>query len=304
MTELLTTSELPKAAALLKQGHLVAFPTETVYGLGAALCQEEAILQIYAVKGRPSDNPLIVHVSAIEQVEAIAVCIPSAFYKLATAFWPGPLTVVLPKHPSFCSVATAGLNSVAVRMPSCKVALELISQVGSPVVAPSANLSGKPSPTEAAHVLQDLEGEIAAVIDGGPSLFGIESTVVSLLEGAVQLLRPGSIHKEALEEVLGCKIEESISTQALAPGMKYRHYAPKCPVFLVETEEELLLTARSFQQAMILSGNPHPLSEATLYRTLRLADEKGCDAVIVLLDKALLLQPALMNRLKKAEFSV
>ena len=205
-TERLSPDQLQRAADLLKAGHLVAFPTETVYGLGAPIFSPEAIQSIFKVKGRPADNPLIAHVSSVEQVSRIALEIPEAFYRLAEVFFPGPLTVVLKRRPDVPSIVSAGLETIAVRMPSHPIALKLISLVDEPLVAPSANLSGMPSSTQAEHVLDDFDGKIAAVVDGGKTEIGIESTVINLLGETPILLRPGSISKEALEKVLGYPI--------------------------------------------------------------------------------------------------
>lgn len=264
-TLILDASELERAATLIQAGQLVAFPTETVYGLGASVFDRQAILSIFQVKGRPSDNPLIVHVHSVEQVAQVACAIPPLFYRLAEAFWPGPLTCVLKRHPQIPSLVSAGLESVAVRMPSHKIALELIRLVQAPLVAPSANLSGKPSPTALKHVLEDFDGNIAAVIEGGESEFGIESTVISLLDEKPVLLRSGSITKAQLEEKLGYSIAVASSVQSgpvLSPGMKYRHYAPQSPIVIVETEQELALRLQLPGYKMVLSHSELNLETA------------------------------------------
>ena len=315
MMVVLSSLELERAADLIRSGQLVAFPTETVYGLGASVFHTEAVASIFQVKGRPSDNPLIIHVHSVEQVEEVACEIPPIFYELVDAFWPGPLTCVLKRHPRVPFSVSAGLESVAVRMPSHPVALELIRLVQAPLVAPSANLSGKPSPTCLSHVLEDFQGKIAAVVEGGESEFGIESTVVSLLGEKPVLLRPGSITRERLEERLNCTIEvaHGIPTgPVLSPGMKYRHYAPKCPIVIVETldelSEKLLYPLKG--KRMVLSHSAlnffasntvfHLLSAKNLYSLLRVSDSEGVEEIVVLCDSAMQQDAALMNRLIKA----
>jgi len=318
-TRVLDRSELETAAELILAGQLVAFPTETVYGLGASVFHEEAIESIFRVKGRPSDNPLIVHVHSLEQVKEVAREIPPLFYQLAEAFWPGPLTCILKRNSSVPSLVSAGLDSVAVRMPSHKTALELILRAQVPLVGPSANLSGKPSPTSVEHVLEDFKGQIAAVVDGGESEFGIESTVISLLGGKPVILRPGSITQACLEKILGysLEVEHAVTTGAVvSPGMKYRHYAPKCPIVLVDTMAQLLEQLRAQPQkgkrgsCMVLSHSAlnlkspgiqfHLLSAKTLYSLLRRSDAEGVQVLFVLCDQQMQADEALMNRLMKA----
>lgn len=228
---------LKPAADTLRSGGLVAFPTETVYGLGAVLDNEVALSEIFKVKGRPNDNPLILHIWHINQLEGITPTVNPRYQKLIERFWPGPLTLIFPKKPEVSSLVTAGLPTVAVRMPSHPVAKELLRQTNLPVAAPSANLSGKPSPTRGEHVILDLNGKIPLIIDAGNCSNGIESTVLIALDGKPMILRPGSITREMLEDTLSEKVE-LVSLKAVdkpqAPGMKYRHYAPKAPVTLVE----------------------------------------------------------------------
>lgn len=228
-----------EAGTLLKSGALVAFPTETVYGLGANALDETASAKIYAAKGRPSDNPLIVHIAEIDSLALITEDIPEAAIKLAESFWPGPLTMVLKKSAAVPLGTTGGLNTVAVRMPSHKVALELIRAGGGYIAAPSANTSGRPSPTLASHVADDLDGIIPMIVDGGAVGIGIESTIVDLTEEIPTILRPGFITKEMLEAVVGqVQIDKGLQADAKtppkAPGMKYRHYAPKAELIIVE----------------------------------------------------------------------
>lgn len=223
---------LEEAGRILREGGLVAFPTETVYGLGGDALNPGSSRKIYAAKGRPSDNPLIVHICRWEDLAKIAAEIPEAAEKLARRFWPGPLTMVLHKSEQVPYETTGGLDTVAVRMPEHPVALELIRAAGGFVAAPSANTSGKPSPTLAAHVLEDMNGRIEMILDGGAVNIGLESTIVDLTSDKPEVLRPGYITREMLEEVLG-EVETDVTILSAdsgqapkAPGMKYRHYAP------------------------------------------------------------------------------
>lgn len=230
--------QISQAAQLLKKNELVAFPTETVYGLGANAASDEAVAKIYQAKGRPSDNPLIVHVASKEQVKEVAGPIPPIAEKLIDAFWPGPLTLVLPKKDGLSSLVTAGLDTVAVRMPDHPLALALIKEAGVPIAAPSANLSGKPSPTLARHVAHDLTGRIAGIVDGGPTGVGVESTVIDCTSEVPVILRPGGITKEQIEEAAGqVEVDRALLKEGEAPkspGMKYTHYAPKAEVTVVK----------------------------------------------------------------------
>ena len=237
---------MKEEGALLKEGALVAFPTETVYGLGANALDAEASAKIYAAKGRPSDNPLIIHIADMESLSLIVEEIPKAAVKLAEKFWPGPLTMVMKKSEIVPYGTTGGLDTVAVRMPSHPIALELIRCGGGYVAAPSANTSGRPSPTIAEHVADDMDGIIPMIIDGGAVGIGIESTIVDLTEDVPTILRPGFITKEMLEEVVGeVQIDKGLETDAKvapkAPGMKYRHYAPKAELIIVEGCQEAVV---------------------------------------------------------------
>lgn len=308
-TKVLSSHEILEAAALLREGELVAFPTETVYGLAAPVFSAPAIQKIFTSKGRPSDNPLIVHLSEQADLSRVAVEIPESFF-LLSEFMPGPLTLVLKRHPDVPDVVSGGLDSVAVRFPSHPVARALIRAVGEPLVAPSANLSGKPSSTTAAHVLEDFEGKIAAVIDGGACPIGIESTVLSLLDAErPMILRPGQITKEQLEAVLGRVIALPTGGEKLvSPGMKYRHYAPRAQVKIFRRKMELqeYLEQDSSKRRMLLSRQPlegmehYRLSSERLYAHLRLADRMGCEEVLCLCEEDLLVQEGLMNRLLRA----
>ncbi len=240
-----TNEALSLSASILKKGGLVAFPTETVYGLGADALNEEAVGKIFKVKERPPDNPLIVHVAHVEMIEQLAYNIPKEVYILGERFWPGPLTLVLSKKASVPDITTGGISSVAVRIPAHPTAQSLLRIVGIPLAAPSANLSGRPSPTTAEHVMHDLAGRIEAVLDGGECAVGVESTVLSLLSNPPALLRPGGVTLEMLQESLDAKVidlsvddgEEFSKGAPPAPGMKYRHYATNAPLYLVEGEE-------------------------------------------------------------------
>lgn len=234
---------IKQAGDILQAGGLVAFPTETVYGLGGDALQKESSRKIYAAKGRPSDNPLIVHICRWEDIALIVQEIPEAAKKLAQAFWPGPLTMILKKSAAVPLETTGGLETVAIRMPENKIALALIAAAGGYIAAPSANTSGKPSPTCAAHVKEDLDGKIDMILDGGSVGIGLESTIVDLTDSAPTILRPGYITKKMLEEALSAPVEtdrtilDANAKQApKAPGMKYRHYAPKGELTIVDGE--------------------------------------------------------------------
>lgn len=236
----LSKNDTKKAADILKNGGIVAIPTETVYGLAASAFNEKAISKIFKAKGRPADNPLIVHISNLKDIYEVVSSFPETAQKLAEKFWPGPLTMILPKNPNIPSIVTAGMDSVAVRFPSNKIAQEIISFSGVPLVAPSANLSGSPSPTEFLHVCEDLEGRADALVDGGSCCIGLESTVISLLNDTVSLLRPGAITVSQIKSIVGdVQINNGVylkldpKEKVLSPGMKYKHYAPKTKVILV-----------------------------------------------------------------------
>lgn len=255
--------ELMEAARILREGGLVAFPTETVYGLGGNALDEDAARKIYAAKGRPSDNPLIAHVSCMEEVAPLVSEIPEAGRKLMEAFWPGPLTIIFPKSGKVPYGTTGGLETVAVRMPVDPVANRLIALAGVPVAAPSANTSGRPSPTTADHVWQDMKGRIDMIIDGGPVGIGVESTIVDVSGEVPAVLRPGAITMEMLKRVLGeVTIDPAIlgpmaeGVRPKAPGMKYKHYAPKADLTLVEAErwEDMALAVNRLAQEKLEAG--------------------------------------------------
>ena len=233
------------AAETIKEGNLVAIPTETVYGLGADGLNPEAVAKIFAAKGRPQDNPLILHIADAQQLDKLCHDIPESAYRLAEAFWPGPLTMVLPAKEIVPKCTTAGLPTVAVRCPDSKITREIIRLAGVPVAAPSANLSGKPSTTTAEHVYHDHTGKIPLIVDGGACRVGVESTIIDLTETPPRLLRPGGITPEQLTAVLGeITVDKAVTAQidkdavVKAPGMKYRHYAPDCQVLIVSGSTE------------------------------------------------------------------
>lgn len=231
---------IEKAGNILREGGLVAFPTETVYGLGADALNEQAAKKIYAAKGRPSDNPLIVHIADMGALDRIAEEIPEEAGKVAEAFWPGPLTMILKKSREVPAGTTGGLETVAVRMPDHTVAQEVIRAGGGYIAAPSANTSGRPSPTEARHVAADLDGKIDMILDGGPVEIGVESTILDMTVMPPMILRPGAVTKEMLEALIGEVAVDRTLTDSdskkppKAPGMKYRHYAPRAELVVID----------------------------------------------------------------------
>lgn len=240
---------IEKAGQILKEGGLVAFPTETVYGLGGDALRPDASMKIYSAKGRPSDNPLIVHIADINALKDLAVDVPDTAYKLAKKFWPGPLTMILKKSEKVPYETTGGLDTVAIRMPSEKTAARLIKESGVYIAAPSANLSGRPSPTKACHVIEDLSGRIDMIIDGGDIEIGLESTIVDLTVDVPMILRPGYITGAMIKECLGAVTydktvisHEILKERPKAPGMKYRHYAPKAELTIIEGENEKVIS--------------------------------------------------------------
>ncbi len=316
------------AANLLKENEVVALPTETVYGLGGNAESDEAVEKIYAAKGRPGDNPLIIHIAEKSQLQRFVAEIPAKAEVLMDSFWPGPLTIIFKKADGVLSEkATAGLTTVAVRMPDHPVALALFKACGLPIAAPSANSSGKPSPTSAAHVLEDLEGKIAGVLDGGSTGVGVESTVIDCTEQIPVILRPGGVTKEQLESVIGeVRIDPALLNEEArpkAPGMKYRHYAPEAPLYLVsgtraflqqlvdEKHEEglrvgVLTTeehAGDYKADVVLTcGRRRELETvaAALYDTLRKFNQMDVDIILSEMFPGTGVGHAIMNRLQKA----
>ena len=316
------------AADILNNGGIVAIPTETVYGLAASALNDEAVKKIFIAKGRPQDNPLIVHVSDISDLEKIAVDIPKSAYTLARAFWPGPLTMVLKKGNAVCESVSTGLDTVAIRMPSDKTALEVIKVSGLPLAAPSANVSGAPSPTSYAHVLNDMDGKIDAVLLGENCSVGVESTVISLVGEKPRLLRPGGIGPEELIAVLGdLVVDKAVTAQVdkdevvKAPGMKYRHYAPSEPVVIVSGSREKAAAyihnhfepgdrVLCFEEELSLYADCNPLSygqeadvatlSAGLFAALRELDDPTIHQVYARCPVGGGIAYAVQNRLKKA----
>ncbi len=295
----------------IKNGDVVAFPTETVYGLGADAWNSEAIAKVFETKGRPSDNPLIVHVSDFDQINDFAAEIPEAAQLLIEEFWPGPLTLVFEKKPEVLDVVTAGLNTVAIRMPANEIALSLISKTN-PLVAPSANRSGAPSPTKASHIKADF-GSSVLVIDGGSTQVGLESTVLDISGEQPMILRPGVIGKDQIEQVLNqtVLIDDKNSEKPKSPGQKYSHYKPKADVKWLDSEDEfedssslfLLLNAEIEQQNVINYTQDFEKLARELYDRFRQADLDGYKKVIIepfdeRYDSSVI--PALLNRIEKA----
>lgn len=325
---------IKKAAGLIQKGGLVAFPTETVYGLGANGLDPVAVNRIFEAKGRPADNPLILHIANPKDVFYLAGIVPLKAQVLIENFWPGPLTLVFPKGKFIPEEATGGLDTVAIRMPRHNTALALIREAGVPLAGPSANRSGYPSPTEALHVWNDLQGRIEAILDAGPSGLGVESTVLDVAGEVPVILRPGGVTKEELEAAVGAvEIDPgliSANEAPKAPGMKYEHYSPRAEVFLVEgTTEEvleilqkilseeraksrkagLLLTEDTYQrmppEAAVWRANLGPRNQPeqiahNLYRELRNADDAHMDVIYAETLSEAGLGAALMNRLLKS----
>ncbi len=323
------------AADIIRSGGLVAFPTETVYGLGADALNPEAVARIYSAKKRPLDNPIIVHVASRDELYKIAEEVPKDAERLIDAFWPGPLTLVLKASRIVPKATTGGLDTVAVRMPDFKVALALIRESGVPIAAPSANLAGRPSPTSAEHVRQDLEGRIDLILDAGPTRVGVESTVLDLTTDPPQVLRPGGVPYEelknilslvALHPVVAAEVEIPLA-QARSPGMKHRHYAPNAKVVLVEGRlaativkvQELAnyhmkegekvgilatdQTASRYESDVVKSlGDRDNLATAAsnLFRLLREFDEERVNIIVAEGVPARGLGLAIMNRLRRA----
>lgn len=334
-------NSLLKAGQIIQQGGLVAFPTETVYGLGGDALNPESAKRIYAAKGRPSDNPLIVHIHHLDNLTWIARDIPEAAWQLAKAFWPGPLTMVLPRGDRVPLETTGGLDTVAVRMPSDPVALAFIQQAGGFVAAPSANLSGRPSPTSFRYVLEDMEGKIEMILAGEDSKIGLESTIIDLTSIPYLVLRPGSITIDQLQRIVGrvemdpSLLQEENYAPPKAPGMRYRHYAPRGELTIIEGERkavgewikrETLLAAKTGKKTGIIctiEGLPfYRLAKdegyiadsvkclgeygqageiaSNLYRALRELDEEGIEVIYAEVLSYGGKEEAVMNRLLKA----
>ncbi len=330
--------DIQTAGKLLKDGELVAIPTETVYGLAADALNGEAVANIFKAKGRPMDNPLIVHIADLSQVDDLVAFVPPVLEDLAKAFWPGPLTVIMEKSDLIPDEVSAGLDTVAIRMPSHPVARAIIKAAGTPLAAPSANTSGMPSPTTAAHVLHDMDGKISAVVDGGPCEVGVESTVLTLCTRVPRILRPGRVTPEDLFDVLGeVEVDDAVLGQlaegavAASPGMKYKHYSPKAEVYIVDGSAEGFakyvnekVVERAADEAavaaLVFDGEESLVNCVTLpfgaeddslgqaehlFDDLRRADELGVSDIYVRCPSAEGVGLAVMNRLlRAAEFRI
>jgi L-threonylcarbamoyladenylate synthase len=289
----LSRAEIERAASLLRAGRLVAFPTETVYGLGANALDEAAVRRIYEVKGRPSTSPIIVHVSSVEMAQTVVAEWPPKAQLLAKSYWPGPLTLILKKQPAISTVITAGLDTVGVRMPSHPVALALIEAAQLPIAAPSANRFAQLSPTTAEHVREGLGDRVDYILDGGPCTVGIESTVLSLIEGEPLLLRPGGVSRRQIEEVIGpVRLQTEAPGDAHpAPGMHPRHYSPRTKLLLVRDGDvpregigaylQLRTPARQEVQEIVRMPRDAAGYAADLYRVLHDLDVRGYDWIAV-----------------------
>ena len=334
-TEMLTEKEAERAGDILRNGGLVAIPTETVYGLAANALNGEAVSHIFKAKGRPMDNPLIVHIAEREELKALVKEIPETAEKLMDYFWPGPLTIIMPKADIIPDEVSAGLDTVAIRMPSHPVARKVLKAGGVPLAAPSANTSGKPSPTTAAHVYDDLNGKIDAIVDGGSCDVGVESTVITLCSEIPRLLRPGRVTPEEITKVIGpIEVDNAVlhplkdGAVVMSPGMKYKHYSPTANVIVISSslnkfreyvnkkaEENEGKTA-----ALVFEGEETEINCETLsfgkkdsdedhanrlFGALRESDELGIDTVYVRCPSAEGVGLAVMNRLlRAAEFQV
>ena len=323
---------IKEAAQLIRKGELVGMPTETVYGLGANALDEEAVKKIFEAKGRPGDNPLIVHVSSLEEIPPLVREIPDAAKRLMEAFWPGPMTLILPKSEKIPSCVSAGLDTVGIRLPASEAARDLIRESGCPIAAPSANRSGRPSPTTAQHVFEDMDGRIPMILDGGDSEVGVESSVIDATGEVPVILRPGGITPEMVEEVLGSVAVDEHVMSPLAegdivrsPGMKYKHYAPKAKTVIFDGKAENVIAAicarydaaaAAGETPAILGFDEHDFggrtrislgsvkrpqeAAARLFAALRELDERGetvalCEAV-----EATGIGLAVMNRMGRA----
>lgn len=318
--------DLEKAAELIRSGKLVGIPTETVYGLGADASDEDAVRSIFAAKGRPADNPLIVHLAEFSDAEKYTSSIPELAYRLAERFCPGPLTIILPKNERIPYVTSGGLDTVGIRIPAHPVMNTIIRLSGCPIAAPSANTSGYPSPTAAEHVMADMNGRIAAVVDGGQSEFGVESTVIAIEDGdTVRILRPGCVTAEMLSEVCGnVIIDKAILSElengetAPSPGMKYKHYSPAADVVLIDAELEAFIEyvgahngegvcslifdgdAEGFPYSFMTYGADDSEMAHNVFQKLRELDEKRIKRVYVRAPSAEGVGLAVYNRLIRA----
>ena len=328
-----TPESLARAGELIRAGQLVAFPTETVYGLGANALDADAVRRIFEAKGRPGDNPLIAHISAIDQLAPLIAAKPSpTAAALMDAYWPGPMTLIFPKSPRVPDAVTAGLDTVAVRFPAHPAARALIDAAGTPIAAPSANRSGRPSPTTARHVLEDMDGRIPLILDGGACEVGLESTVIDLTGGKPRILRPGGVTREMIAAVAGSAgVDPAVMRPLMegerprSPGMKYRHYAPKGDMTIVQGGEAAVIERIAALYDAALAGGRRPLILAldghipaygdrrtlalgadaaamahAMFDRLREADDLGADAIFSEAVPADGVGLAVMNRLGRA----
>ena len=318
-----STQSVSEAAELLRSGELVAIPTETVYGLAANALDEKAVRKIFRAKGRPQDNPLIVHIAGIRMLPPLVREIPEIAVRLAERFWGGPLTMIFPKSDVIPSVTSGGLDTVAVRMPESEAARDIIKKCGFPLAAPSANLSGKPSPTTAQHVFEDMNGKIPLIIDGGECAVGVESTVICFGNDRIHILRPGGITAEMLSEFGEVEVDRAVTAQpekgekVLSPGMKYTHYSPKADVFIVNAHgkrfKEYCTKRARIEQSLIALGAGVPeqgifldhgstpeIQAQRLFALLRHADELGAKTVLVEMPDTGGVGLAVYNRLLRA----
>lgn len=312
-----------EAADLLSRRQVVAIPTETVYGLAANALDEWGVKNIFRSKGRPQDNPLIVHISGMKMLPPLVRDIPDIAKELADRFWPGPLTMIFPKSNKVPSVTSGGLDTVAIRMPASEAALDIIKRCGFPLAAPSANLSGKPSPTTAQHVYEDMNGKIPLIIDGGECTVGVESTVICFKSGKIHILRPGGVTAEMLSEYGVVEVDKAVTVQpekderVLSPGMKYKHYSPKADVFIINAHGEkfrdyctkrgryekklLALGAGVDERGFFLDyGATAEVQAQRLFSLLRKADELGAQIVLVEAPEKDGMGLAVYNRLLRA----
>ena len=321
-TEILPFSQdsVEKAADILKSGGIVAIPTETVYGLAANALDETAVKSIFAAKGRPQDNPLIVHISSFEMIKPLTTEIPELAKRLAERFWAGPLTMIFNKTDIVPNATSGGLSTVAVRMPANDAARAVIEKCGFPLAAPSANLSGKPSPTSAQHVFEDMNGKIPLIIDDGECAVGVESTVICFVNDRIHILRPGGITAEMLSEFAEVEIDRAVETapkadeRVISPGMKYKHYSPKAEVFVVnkragdfvkfretrKSENAWFLSRGEYGEGFVDFGETAEIQAQRLFALLRKADENGVEKVYVEIPDKSGVGLAVYNRLIRA----
>ena len=319
-TELLKVNEESVAlgAKLIREGELVGFPTETVYGLGANALDARAVAKIFEAKGRPQDNPLITHVACVEEIPPLVRAIPAAARKLMEAFWPGPMTLILPKADCIPDAVSAGLDTVGIRLPANADARRLIRAAGCPIAAPSANRSGRPSPTTALHVLEDMDGRIPLILDGGACQVGVESSVIDATGEVPVILRPGGITPEMVERVLGhVRVDEHVMSPlregdvARSPGMKYKHYAPRAEMIIFSGErekvklamaEEKMRRAAQGQKVEVIAYDDTDTETAAhdFFARLRACDKKGVDVILASALKEDGMGFAVMNRMFKS----